>query len=47
MFSRLDPGIGVGLRIKFNKHTDTNLSLDYGWRRSDSEGLFLGMTEVF
>jgi len=30
-FSRLDPGIGIGLRIKFNKHTDTNLSIDYGW----------------
>jgi hypothetical protein len=47
VFSRLDPGVGVGLRIKFNKHTSTNLSLDYGWGRGDSQGLFLGMTEVF
>jgi hypothetical protein len=47
IFTRLDFGAGVGLRIKFNKDTDTNLSLDYGWGRRDSQGLFLGMTEVF
>jgi hypothetical protein len=32
---------------QFNKHTSTNLGLDYGWGRGDSDGLFLGMTEVF
>ena len=47
IFSRLDHGIGFGLRIKFNKYTDTNLAIDYGWGQSNSDGLFLGMTEVF
>jgi len=46
-FSRADMGVGGGLRMKFNKHTNTNLTLDYGWGRDDSKGFFLGMTEVF
>jgi len=46
-FGSPDPGGGVGLRVKFNKHTDTNLTLDYGWGHDDSKGFFLGMTEVF
>jgi len=46
-FGRADPAAGVGLRIKFNKHTNTNVTVDYGWGRDDSRGLFLGMTEVF
>jgi hypothetical protein len=46
-FADPDPGVGVGLRVKFNKHTDTNLTLDHGWGRSGSRGWFLGMTEVF
>jgi hypothetical protein len=45
--SRADMATGLGLRLKFNKHTNTNLTLDYGWGRDDSKGLFLGMTEVF
>jgi hypothetical protein len=47
IFTRADIGAGVGLRLKFNKHTNTNLTLDFGWGRDDSHGLFLGMTEVF
>lgn len=46
-FGAFDPGVGAGLRIKFNKNTDTNLTIDYGWGHDDSHGLFLGMTEVF
>jgi hypothetical protein len=46
-FGRGDWAVGGGLRLKFNKHTNTNLSLDYGWGRDHSHGLFLGMTEVF
>jgi hypothetical protein len=41
-FSRGDLGGGVGLRLKFNKHTNTNLTVDFGWGRDDSHGLFLG-----
>jgi len=47
IFSRADVAAGAGLRIKFNKHTNTNVTIDYGWGRDASHGLFLGMTEVF
>ncbi len=46
-FGDPDPGGGIGLRVKFNKHTNTNLTLDHGWGREGSKGFFLGMTEVF
>lgn len=46
-FSRLDPGLGAGIRIKFNKRTSTNLAIDYAWGRDNSSGVFLGMSEVF
>jgi hypothetical protein len=46
-FGDPDPGVGAGIRVKFNKHTDTNLTLDHGWGRDGSRGWFLGMTEVF
>jgi hypothetical protein len=46
-FGKLDPGIGVGLRLKFVKRTRTNLTLDYGWGNSNSKGLYLGTQEVF
>lgn len=46
-FGPLDPGIGLGLRIKFIKRTRTNLTLDYGWGNEDSNGLYLGTQEVF
>jgi hypothetical protein len=42
-----DPGVGVGIRIKFNKNSDTNLAIDHGWGMEGSKGWFLGMTEAF
>jgi outer membrane protein assembly factor BamA len=46
-FGSIDPGAGTGLRIKFNKKSDTNLAIDYAWGRANSSGLFLGLGEVF
>lgn len=46
-FASPNPGVGVGVRVKFNKNTDSNLTLDHGWGQADSQGWFLGMTEVF
>jgi hypothetical protein len=47
IFGGLDYAVGTGLRIKFNKHTATNLTLDYGWGLVSSHGFFLGMSEAF
>ena len=47
VFGKADVGAGLGLRVKFNKRANTNLTIDFGWGRDGSNGLFLGMSEVF
>jgi hypothetical protein len=42
-----DGAVGVGLRIKFNKHSNTNLAIDQGWGKNGSKVLFFGMSETF
>jgi hypothetical protein len=41
------PGAGLGLRIKVNKHSNTNVAIDYGWGAGGSNGLFVNLGEVF
>ncbi len=41
------PGTGLGLRIKVNKHSNTNMSIDYGFGLEGSNGIFFGLGEVF
>ncbi len=41
------PGGGVGLRIKINKLSNTNLAIDYGWGVEGSHGFFFNLGEVF
>ena len=38
---------GLGIRIKFNKYSRTNLALDRAWGRAGSGGWFMGMSEAF
>lgn len=40
-------GGGVGLRIKFNKHSKSNLCIDYAWGQNGSRGFFVNIGEVF
>jgi len=47
VFGREDIGKGVGLRIKFSKKTDANMTLDLGWDRDGVANLFLGTNEAF
>ncbi len=42
-----DRGYGLGLRIKLNKHSNTNITIDYGFGAEGSKGLFFGTGEVF
>jgi hypothetical protein len=46
-FEVIYPGFGVGLRIKFNKFSDTNACLDYGIGTKGSRGFFGNLGEVF
>lgn len=46
-FEKIIPGFGTGLRLKFNKHSRTNLALDYGLGIDGSGGIFVNLGEVF
>jgi len=43
----IQPGYGVGARIKLSKISKTNLDIDYGFGNQGSKGLFLTVGEVF
>lgn len=47
LFNYWDPGTGMGLRILFDKHTRSNLCIDYGIGNYGSNGVFIGLNEVF
>ena len=40
-------GYGVGLRLKLNKRSGTNVSIDYGFGSHGSNGLFINLGEMF
>lgn len=46
-FTTLSPAVGTGLRIKINKFSGTNLSIDYGFGLDGSRGLFVNLGEIF
>ena len=46
-FGPVQPGGGVGIRIKFNKHTRSNSALDYGFGTHSSRGFATNINEVF
>ncbi len=43
----IQPGFGPGLRIKLNKVSKTNISIDYGFGSHGSKGLFINIGELF
>jgi hypothetical protein len=43
----IQPGYGPGLRIKLNKTSNTNITVDYGFGREGSRGLFIDVGEAF
>ncbi len=47
LFDRIDPGYGAGIRIHFNKHSRTNICLDYARGRYGSSGIFFALNEAF
>lgn len=46
-YARLHPGYGLGLRIRLNKYSGTNLCIDYGFGSQGSKGFFVNLAEVF
>lgn len=46
-FENIAPAAGTGIRIKINKHSDSNICIDYGVGVGGSHGLFVNLGEVF
>jgi hypothetical protein len=46
-FTKVNPGMGAGLRIRLNKKSGTNIAIDYGFGLDGSKGLFVNLGEVF
>jgi outer membrane protein assembly factor BamA len=44
---KVQPGYGLGLRVKVNKVSNTNISIDYGFGAEGSKGLFINIGEMF
>ncbi len=47
VFPQIAPAGGLGLRIKLNKYSRTNIAIDYGWGRQGSHGFFVNLGEAF
>lgn len=46
-FETINTGEGIGLRIKMNRYSDTNLCIDYAFGNGGSQGIFFNLGEVF
>jgi hypothetical protein len=46
-FERIAPAAGGGIRIKINKHSNSNICIDYGVGTGGSRGFFVNLGEVF
>ncbi|MEJ0056544.1 MAG: hypothetical protein WDN75_13365 [Bacteroidota bacterium] len=46
-FETINPAAGLGMRLKFNKHSRTNVAIDYGFGAGGSQGFFVKLGEVF
>ena len=46
-FKKIAPAAGTGLRIKINKHSNTNVAIDYGCGIEGSRGFFVNLGEAF
>jgi outer membrane protein assembly factor BamA len=46
-FESVAPAVGTGIRIKINKHSGSNICIDYGVGTDGSHGFFVNLGEVF
>ncbi|MFI5136223.1 MAG: BamA/TamA family outer membrane protein [Sphingobacteriales bacterium] len=46
-FEGIAPAAGTGIRIKLNKHSNSNICIDYGYGTGGSRGFFVNLGEVF
>jgi hypothetical protein len=46
-YTTLLPGYGAGIRLKINKHSRTNICIDYGIGKNGTGGFYVNLGEVF
>jgi hypothetical protein len=46
-FKTIALGYGPGLRIKFNKRSNINVAVDYGFGEGGSRGFIFSLGEIF
>jgi hypothetical protein len=46
-FQKIAPAAGTGIRVKINKHSNTNVCIDYAVGMYGSKGLFVNLGEMF
>ena len=46
-YTTLLPGYGAGIRLKVNKHSRTNICIDYGIGKNGTGGFYVNLGEVF
>ena len=46
-YTTLLPGYGAGIRLKINKHSRTNICVDYGIGKNGTGGFYVNLGEVF
>ena len=46
-FARVLPGMGLGLRVKLNRKSRTNLAMDFGWGVNGFDGVYFSIGEMF
>jgi len=47
LFDSVAPSVGGGLRLLLNKHSRTNLCLDFAWGKDGSTGVYLAIQDAF
>jgi hypothetical protein len=47
LFTKLNPGYGLGLRVMINKENRTTITADYGFGQKGNSGFYLNINETF
>lgn len=47
LFHAFAPGYGIGLRVKMDKRTRTNIGIDYGFGQKGNQALYFNLQEAF
>ena len=47
LFDFIEPAAGLGLRFMYNKHSRSNITIDYAWGKYGAKGFYFNVYEAF